>query len=184
VSWNLPNLSQLWRCNGGFGPSATQTNYGQNRSWEVHEITPEWLPVRFAAHRQPLYWNFMYHSRTVLSVVGSVWHMVRNFLRTVTTDSVLAHSKTQNAFFFPVHAKFRHDCPLAVKSASTPRRLVTNWQFIDIYFTVHGPSNIKSVNNFHSTLHKLQTERRSHLYSDMSLKQRIFNFFRVWIDVL
>jgi hypothetical protein len=36
----------------------------------------------------------------------------------------LANSKTQNAFLFPVHAMFRHDCPLVVKPASTPRRLV------------------------------------------------------------
>ena len=42
----------------------------------------------------------------------------------VTNDSVRANSKTQNAFLFPVHAMFRHDCPLAVKPASTPRRLV------------------------------------------------------------
>jgi hypothetical protein len=27
-------------------------------------------------------------------------------------------------FLFPVHAMFRHDCPLAIKPASTPRRLV------------------------------------------------------------
>jgi hypothetical protein len=31
-----------------------------------------------AAHRQPLYWNFMYHSRIVLSVDGSVRYVVRN----------------------------------------------------------------------------------------------------------
>jgi hypothetical protein len=30
----------------------------------------------------------------------------------------------QNAFLFPVHAMFRHDCPLAVKPASTSRGLV------------------------------------------------------------
>jgi hypothetical protein len=48
----------------------------------------------------------------------SVWYV------TVTTDSVLANSKTQNAFLFRVHAMFRHDCTLAVKPASTPRRLV------------------------------------------------------------
>jgi len=42
----------------------------------------------------------------------------------VTIDSILANSKTQNTFLFPVHAMFRHDCPLAVKPASTPRRLV------------------------------------------------------------
>jgi len=35
-----------------------------------------------------------------------------------------ANSKTQNSFLFPGHAMFRHDCPLAVKSASWPRRLV------------------------------------------------------------
>ena len=35
-----------------------------------------------------------------------------------------ANSKSQNSFLFPVHAVFRHDCPLAVKPASTPRRLV------------------------------------------------------------
>ena len=38
--------------------------------------------------------------------------------------SILPNSKTQNAFLFPVHAMFRHDCPLAEKPASTPRRLV------------------------------------------------------------
>jgi hypothetical protein len=50
--------------------------------------------------------------------------MVRNFCCTVTIDSVLANSKTHNTFLFLVHAVNRHDCPLAVKPASTPRRLV------------------------------------------------------------
>jgi len=45
--------------------------------------------------------------------------MVRNLLCTVTIDSVLANSKTQNAFLFPVHTMFRHDGPLVVKPAST-----------------------------------------------------------------
>ena len=40
------------------------------------------------------------------------------------TDVNPANSRTQNAFLFHVHAMFRHDCPLAVKHASTPRRLV------------------------------------------------------------
>jgi len=30
----------------------------------------------------------------------------------------------QSAFLFPVHAMFRHDCPLAVKPANTPRSLI------------------------------------------------------------
>jgi hypothetical protein len=65
----------------------------------------------------------MYHTRIVLSVGGSVWYMVRNHLSTVTTESVLANSKTQNAFFFPVHAMFHHDCPVAVRPASMPWHL-------------------------------------------------------------
>jgi len=36
----------------------------------------------------------------------------------------LANSKPQNAFLFTVHAIFRHDYPLAVEPASTPRPLV------------------------------------------------------------
>jgi len=37
---------------------------------------------------------------------------------------VTKNSKTQNAFLFTVHAIFRHDYPLAVEPASTPRPLV------------------------------------------------------------
>ena len=39
-------------------------------------------------------------------------------------DSVLANSKTQNAFLFTVNAIFRHDYPVAVEPGSTPRPLV------------------------------------------------------------
>ena len=68
--------------------------------------------------------EFMYHSRIVLSVGGSVWYMIRNLRCTVTIDSVLANSNTQNAFLFTVNAIFRHDYPLAVEPGSTPRHLV------------------------------------------------------------
>jgi len=61
-----------------------------------------------------------------LSVGGSVRYMVRNLRCTVTIDSVLANSKTQNAFLFTVHDIFRHDYSLAVEPASTPRLLVQN----------------------------------------------------------
>ena len=50
--------------------------------------------------------------------------MIRNLRCTVTTDSVLTNSKTQNAFLFTVNAIFRHDYPLAVEPGSTPRPLV------------------------------------------------------------
>jgi len=66
-----------------------------------------------------------------LSVGGSVRYMVRNLRCTVTIDSVLANSKTQNAFLFTVHAIFHHDYPLAVEPASTPRPLVQKlWEIL------------------------------------------------------
>ena len=72
--------------------------------------------------------EFMYHSRVVVSVGGSVWYMIRNLRCTVTIDSVLANSKTQNAFLFTVNAIFLHDYPLAVEPGSTPRTLVQKKQ--------------------------------------------------------
>ena len=68
--------------------------------------------------------EFMYHSRVVLSVGGYVWYMIRNLRCTVTIDSVLANSKTYNAFLFTVNAIFLHDYPLAVEPGSTSRPLV------------------------------------------------------------
>ena len=53
-----------------------------------------------------------------------MWYMIRNLRCTVTVASVLANSKTQNAFLFTVNAIFRHDYTLAVEPGSTPRPLV------------------------------------------------------------
>ena len=50
--------------------------------------------------------------------------MIWNLRYTVTIDSVLANSKTENAFLFTVNAIFLHDYPLAVEPGSTPRPLV------------------------------------------------------------
>ena len=68
--------------------------------------------------------EFLYHSQIVLSVGGSVWYMIRNLRCTVTIDSVLTNSKTQNASLFTVNAIFLHDYPLAVEPESMPRPLV------------------------------------------------------------
>ena len=50
-----------------------------------------------------------------------MWYMIRNLRCTVTIDSVLANSKTQNAFLFTVNVIFLHDYPIAVEPGSTPR---------------------------------------------------------------
>jgi len=113
-------------CNSRFARCVDFWGFLTNVSCTLSTVSadgPGW-PVLFAAHRQPLCRNFMYHSRIVLSVRGSVWYMVRNLHCTVTIDSILVNSKTQNHFLFFVHAMFRHDCLLAVKPASTPWRLV------------------------------------------------------------
>jgi hypothetical protein len=95
----------------------------------IHKSFRDFRPLRyssrdgFAAHRQSIYWNFMYHSRIGLSVGCSVGYVARNHLCTVTIDSVLTNSKTQNAFLFAVHAMFRNNCPLAEKPAITSGRL-------------------------------------------------------------
>jgi hypothetical protein len=76
----------------------------------VSADVPGW-PVRFAAHRQPLCWNFLYHSQIVLSVGGSVWYLVQNLRCTITVDSVLANSKTDR-FLIP--------CPRCILSRLPP----------------------------------------------------------------
>ena len=78
--------------------------------------------------------EFMYHSRIVLSVGGSVWYMIRNHGCTVTIDSVLANFKTQNSFLFTVNAIFRHDYPLAVEPGSTPRPPSTKKKLREILY--------------------------------------------------
>jgi len=112
LEWGIYN-SWLAQCVDFWG---LLTNVSCTRSTVLADGPSQ--PVRFAAYRQPLCWNFTYHSRIVLSVDGSVRYMVRNLHRTVKIDSVLANSKTQNAILFPVHTMSCHHCPLAVKPES------------------------------------------------------------------
>jgi hypothetical protein len=44
MSWNFPKLSQLWRCNGGFGPCTTQ-----NHLWTKQFVSGTWNSSRVAA---------------------------------------------------------------------------------------------------------------------------------------
>jgi hypothetical protein len=71
-----------------------------------------------------LCWNFLYHSRIVLSIGVSVWYLVLHLRGTAIIYSVLANSKTQNVFLSPVLAMFHHHFPLAVKPTSSPWRLL------------------------------------------------------------
>ena len=57
VSWNLPKLSQLWLCNGGFGSCTTQNHLQTKQFVNGTWIPVKWLPVRCETNRQPLCWN-------------------------------------------------------------------------------------------------------------------------------
>ena len=51
VSWNLPKLSQLWLCNGGFGSCTTQNHLQTKQFVNGTRIPAEWLPVRCETNR-------------------------------------------------------------------------------------------------------------------------------------
>jgi hypothetical protein len=87
-------------CNSWFAQNADFSGLLTKVSWTCLRVLIDGLshPVRFAAHRQPFCWDFLYHSQTVLSVGGSVCYLFQNLYYTITIDSVLVNSKTQNAF--------------------------------------------------------------------------------------
>ena len=60
--------------------------------------------------------------------------MIRNLRCTVTIHSVLANSKTLNAFLLTVNAIFLHDYLLAVEPGSTPRPLVQEKKLGEILY--------------------------------------------------
>jgi hypothetical protein len=84
----------------------------------------KYRPLCFVAQRQPLCWSFLYHSGIVLSVGGSVWYFVRNLCCTVTIDSSFGKFQDTERFLISCPRHISSDCPLAVKPASTPRRLL------------------------------------------------------------
>ena len=101
----------------------TRLRNNQDRHGRKEHIMGPWARTAcsFRSAQAATLLEFMYHSRIVLSVGGSMWYMIRNLRCTVTTDSVLANSKTQNAFLFTVNAIILHDYPLAVEPGRRPR---------------------------------------------------------------
>jgi hypothetical protein len=90
----------------------------------IHKSLWDFRPLRYSSRDGHDGGEHVNRGRDTPSFCGSVWYMVQNLRCTVRIDLVLANCKTQNAFLSPVHAMFRHNCPLAVKLASTPRRLL------------------------------------------------------------
>jgi len=102
LDWGIWN-SWLLQCVDFWG---LLTNVSRTCS-TVSEDGPS-RPVRFAVHRQPLCWNFTYHSLIVLSVHGSVWYMVQNIHCTIKIDSVFGKFQDTECCLIP--------CPRHVSS--------------------------------------------------------------------
>jgi hypothetical protein len=88
----------------------------------VLEIPVEWLPV----HCEQAASLLEFHVPLTNCLVRRWFCVVHGPKPPLHSHNWLsfANSKTENAFLFPVHTMFHHDCRLAVKPASTLRRLV------------------------------------------------------------
>jgi hypothetical protein len=95
LNWGICN-SRLARCVHFWGVLRKVSHTCST----VSTNDPSW-PVRFTVHRQLLCSHFMYHSRIVLSIGGSVWYVVWNLCCSITIDSVLANSKTHRMLSYP-----------------------------------------------------------------------------------
>jgi hypothetical protein len=149
VSWNLPKLSQLWWCNGGFGPSTTQPPTDKTIH-EWYKKLQEKLPVccetnslaraisRETFVRSPQKSTHC-ASRELQMPQSSVCHILckrlcakgyqLHMLNSLSQWPRLAcsfHSAQVATLleFPPVLAIFCHNCPLVVKAVSTPWRLL------------------------------------------------------------
>jgi hypothetical protein len=88
------------------------------------------LRWRFAIHRYPSRWNFLYHCFVVFFTGGSFPNLVRKRRCTVTIDCFRAHSSTQNAFSARV-AIFTQPAPLAATDVTKhPRQVQTLREFL------------------------------------------------------
>ena len=70
VSWNMPKLSQLWLCNGGFGSCTTQNHLQTKQFVNGTWIPAEWLPVRCEKNRPS---GPMGHFSSRLPPSGGTW---------------------------------------------------------------------------------------------------------------
>jgi hypothetical protein len=101
-------------------------------------------------------------------------------------DSLTQDSKTQNTFFFSLHAMFRHDSPLVVKSASTPRRLVHKkleeilYLFIWSFLLCLSLLLRSRVRNFWRDLRIILYSSKTEYWSCMLLCSR-FHLFESWV---
>jgi hypothetical protein len=85
-----------------------------NNSWLCRGKWSGW-PVRFAVYGQPLCWIPLYHSLIVLFCV------VLGLKLLLLHHSWLSFGKFKDIrFSYPILPMFCHDCPLAVKPASSP----------------------------------------------------------------
>ena len=98
---NSPSFFHIFhRCSMCPPLAIRQTSMRQSISFHTHvsisrSIRATAAVIRWRRHRQPSSRNFAYHFLILLKTGAAFWNSVRNCRCTVTTDEVLAYSKTQ-----------------------------------------------------------------------------------------
>jgi hypothetical protein len=93
--------------------------------------------------------------------------------RQMSNLAILVNSKTQNGFFFFFHAMFCHDCPLAIKPASTPQRLVHKKTWRDsvlVYMLLSAVSVLVVAQRSSEVPEGLMNNPVLHLYGNMWIR--------------
>ena len=141
VSWNLPKLSQLWLCNGGFGSCTTQNHLQTKQFVNGAWIPAEWLPVRCETNRPsgPMDPDGLFVSQRTGSHSAGIhvpfmncfvcrsFCVVHDPKPPLRSHNWLSFGKFQDrTLSYSLWTLFfgSHDHPLSVEPGSTPRHLV------------------------------------------------------------
>jgi hypothetical protein len=90
----------------------------------IHKSLRDFQPLRYSSRDGHADGEHVKRGRDTPNFCPILQVLDMSTLGNAADVNFLANSKTQNAFLFPVHAMFRHDCLLAVKPASTPWSIV------------------------------------------------------------
>ena len=110
------------QCRREGGEAGTNVIYIYEYKRVIHKSLWDFRPLRYSSRDGHAEGEHVNRGRDTPSFCPTLQVLDMSILGD-PADVNPANSKSQNAFLFPVHDMFRHDCPLAVKPASTPEIL-------------------------------------------------------------